>query len=145
MRLSAGYRTLLFIGIGLASATASFSQAAGQPKTAPAESTETVEGLVRDISCPMQEHKSTATEFNLECALACAKSGSPLIVLAKSGDIYIPISDQTPDLSQREKLLPFVGKYVRVSGTVFLRNGTRAIMIKDIQELKDVKLKTDAG
>jgi hypothetical protein len=39
--------------------------------------------------------------------------------------------------------MPFVGKYVRVSGTVFTRNGARAIVIKDIHELKDVKLKTD--
>jgi hypothetical protein len=141
--LSAGCRTVLFIGIALASATASFSQDTARPKTTPSESREIVEGLVRDLSCPIQEHKSIAAEFNLDCAIACAKSGSPLIILTNSGDIYIPISDQTPDVSQREKLMPFVGKYVRVSGTVFTRNGARAIVIKDIHELKDVKLKTD--
>jgi hypothetical protein len=117
----------------------------GSKAAAPSEYKTSIEGLVRDVACPIQNHKSTATDFNLECAMACAKSGSPLIVLTKSGDIYFPISDQMPDPSQREKLMPFLGKYVRVSGTVFQRNGTRAIVIKDIKELPDVRLNTNAG
>jgi hypothetical protein len=36
-----------------------------------------------------------------------------------------------------------VGKYVRASGTVFERKGTRAIVISEIKEMKDVHLKTD--
>ena len=68
-----------------------------------------------------------------------------MIILTKNGDIYFPISGDMPDASQREKLMPFLGKYVRVSGTVFERNGTRAIVIKDIKELKDVKLNPKAG
>jgi hypothetical protein len=141
----ANYRTILFIGIALSSATALFSQDTSHPKTAPSEYKASVEGLVRDVSCPIQNHKSTATDFNLECAIACAKSGSPLIILTKNGDIYFPISDEMPDPSQHEKLMPFIGMYVRVRGTVFERNGTRAIVIKDIKELKDVKLNPKAG
>jgi hypothetical protein len=143
----ANYRSILFIGIGitLSSASTSFSQDIGHRKTAPSEYKASVEGLVRDVSCPIQNHKSTAIDFNLECAIACAKSGSPLVILTKNGDIYFPISDEMPDASQREKLMPFVGKYVRVSGTVFERNGTRAIAIKDINELKNVKLNPKAG
>ena len=71
----------------------------------------------------MQNHKSTSTDFNLDCAIACAKSGSPLIILTKSGDIYFPMSDVMPDPSQRERLLPLVGKQVRITGTVYRRNG----------------------
>lgn len=56
-----------------------------------------VEGLVRDVACPIQNHESTATNFSLDCALACARSGSPLIILTKAGDIYFPISDKMPD------------------------------------------------
>jgi hypothetical protein len=134
----AKYRTTLFIGIALLSAAVSFSQDTTHPKTTPSEYKASVEGLVRDVSCPIQNHKSTSTDFNLECAMACAKNGSPLIILTKNGDIYFPISDEMPDSSQREKLMPFIGKYVRVDGTVFARNGTRAIVIKDIKELKDV-------
>jgi hypothetical protein len=47
--------------------------------------------------------------------------------------------------SQREKLLPYVGKYVRATGTAYQLKGTRAIVIKEIAELKDVKLNTKLG
>jgi hypothetical protein len=104
-----------------------------------------VQGLVRDVACPIQNHKSTATNFDLDCALACAKSGSPLIILTKADEIYFPMSDKMPDSSQREKLMPFVGKYVRASGTVYRRNGTRTIVIQTIVEMKDVKLQTNLG
>jgi hypothetical protein len=83
------------------------------------------EGVVRDVACPIQNPKSTATNFNLECAVACAKSGSPLIILTKEGNSYFPISDEMPDPDQREKLKPFVGNFVRATGTVFERNGIR--------------------
>jgi hypothetical protein len=104
-----------------------------------------IEGLVRDVACPMQNHKSNATNFNLKCAVACAKSGSPLIILTRTDEIYFPMSDVMPDPSQREKLMPFVGKFVRVTGTVYRRNGTRTIVIKEMVELKDVKLNTILG
>jgi hypothetical protein len=106
--------------------------------------TTAVEGLVRDVACPIQNHASTATDFNLQCALACARSGSPLIILTKAGDIYFPITDNMPDPGQRKRLMPFVGKYVRASGQVFERNGTRAIAITEIHELKGVRLNSKA-
>jgi hypothetical protein len=92
----------------------------------------TIEGLVRDISCPIQNEQATATRFNMECALQCAKNGSPLIILSKDGVIYIPVSDSMPDKDQRQRLMPFPGKYVKVTGQVFERAGTHAIAIKQI-------------
>ena len=103
-----------------------------------------IEGLVRDIACPMQNLNAKATEFNLQCALDCARKGSPLIIQTQSGELYIPISDSMPDSDQRGKLMPFVGKYVRASGTIYERKGTRAIVIRNIEEMKNVHLKTDA-
>jgi len=104
----------------------------------------TVEGLVRDIACPMQNKRASATEFNLDCALECAKAGSPLIILTKAGLIYTPMSDSMPDKSQRDRLMPFVGKYVKATGVVYEREGAHAIVIKEITEMKDVHLITDA-
>jgi hypothetical protein len=49
-----------------------------------------------------------------------------------------------PDQDQRQRLMPFLGKYVRVTGPVYERNGTRAIAIKTIEEMKDIHLTTDA-
>ena len=107
--------------------------------------TMTIEGLVRDVACPMQNHKSTATHFNLECARACAKAGSPLAILTRADEMYLPMTDQMPDVSQREKLVPYVGEFVRVTGVVRRRNGTRTIVIKTITEMKEVKLDTKLG
>jgi len=104
-----------------------------------------IEGLVRDVACPMQYHKVTATDFGLKCALACARAGSPLIILTRTDEIYFPISGVMPDPSQREKLMPFVGKFVRVTGIVYRRNGTRMIVIKKMNELKGIKLNTTLG
>jgi hypothetical protein len=50
-----------------------------------------------------------------------------------------------PDPDQRAKLMPYVGKYVKATGTVYTRNGTRTIVIRDIKEMKEVKLKTKAS
>ena len=111
----------------------------------PSEYKASVDGLVRDVACPIQNHTSTATDFDLDCARACARSGSPLIILTRSGDIYFPISDQMPDPDQRAKLMPYVGKYVKATGTVYTRNGTRTIVIRDIEEMKEVKLKTKSS
>lgn len=77
----------------------------------------------------MQNPAALARRFNLKCALACAKGGIP---------------DSMPDLSQREKLVPFVGKYVRVTGTVYEQGGTRAVAMTSIRELKNLHLITDA-
>ena len=100
----------------------------------------TIEGLLRDIACPIQNLDSHATALGMKCVLDCVKGGSPLAILTKDGDLYLPISDKMPDADQRQKLMPFVGKYVQASGTVFERNGTRAIVIAEIKEIKGVHL-----
>lgn len=101
-----------------------------------------IEGLVRDISCPIQNHSSTATDFNLQCALDCARAGSPLVILTKSGRMYVPMSKAMPDVSVRKRLLPFVGKFVKVTGVVYALHGTQAISIEKITEDKSQHLTT---
>src|SRR6266436_968623 len=83
----------------------------------------TIEGLVRDIACPIQNLDGNATHLSMKCALACLKAGSPIAILTKDGDLYLPISDKMPDYSQRRKLMLFVGKYVRAKVLLFLRDG----------------------
>jgi hypothetical protein len=41
--------------------------------------------------------------------------------------------------------MPFVAKYVRVKGISFERNGTHAIVITDIVEMKEVHLTLEGG
>jgi len=115
----------------------------GVKMDSPNAKTMTIEGAVRDLACPVQNPAGTATSFSLKCTLDCVKHGSPIIILTKTGLIYFPISEYMPDSDQREKMMPFVGKYVQATGTVFERNGTRAIAITQIKELKNVHVDTD--
>ena len=144
MTWSARGAAWIILAVGVSAAEPAVAQAVRKPDAHAAPSTATIEGLVRDISCAMQNLATSATKFNLQCARQCAQHGSPLIILAKDGTLFVPISGSTPDSSQRDRLLPFVGKYVRVSGTIFERAGTHAIAINKIEELKDVHLITDA-
>ena len=73
------------------------------------------------------------------------KGGSPLVILTKDDRLYFPISAKMPDTDQRQVLMPFVGKYVRASGIVFERAGTRAIVVTEIKEMKEVTVKDDEG
>ena len=111
---------------------------------APARETKaTIEGLVRDIACPIQNLEATATHLSMKCLRACANAGSPLVILTMDGELYVPISDKMPDTDQRQKLMPFMGKYVRASGAVYARKGTHAIAINNIEELKGVRLNVE--
>jgi hypothetical protein len=133
-------RLCLLAGCGIASLTAAPrpTQTTSMEGSRANRSKATIEGLVRDIACPMQNLDGNATHLSMKCALACVKAGSPLAILTNNGDLYLPISDKMPDYDQRQKLMPFVGKYVRASGIVFERNGTHAIVITEIKEMKEV-------
>ena len=103
----------------------------------------TIEGLVRDVACPIQNLDGNATHFGRKCVEDCVKGGSPLVILSKDGRLYFPISAKMPDTGQQQELMPFVGKYVRASGIVFERTGTHAIVITEIEEMKKVPLTID--
>ena len=95
-----------------------------------------VEGLVRDIACPLQNKKSTSTSYSKDCITTCMKAGSPLGILTSDGDVYVPVTQSMPDMGQNA-LKPFVGEHVKATGKVFLRNGTHAIEISEIHQLPD--------
>ena len=96
----------------------------------------TVEGLVRDIACPLQNKKSTSTNYSKDCITTCLKAGSPLGILTSDGSVYVPVTESMPDTGQNA-LKPFVGEHVKATGKVFLRNGTHAIEISEIHQLPD--------
>ena len=98
----------------------------------------TISGLVRDIACPIQHNEATSRHFGKSCLDACVKNGAELGILTDDGSIYVPISANMPDKDQRAKLLPYVGKYVNVTGELFEHRGTHAIAIKNISEDKSV-------
>jgi hypothetical protein len=94
----------------------------------------TVKGYVLDSACAFT--KGLKKPISAECATACAKAGSPLVILTDSGTIYWPIADTTPSSGQNERLLPFAGQKVTASGKVFERGGSTAIVIEKIEAQK---------
>jgi hypothetical protein len=87
---------------------------------------------------PHTEPRWKRDSFEHEVRVGLREAGSPIAILNKDGDLYMPISDKMPDYTQKQKLMPFMGKFVRVNGIVFERNGTHAIVITEIAEMKEV-------
>src|ERR1022692_2920273 len=94
----------------------------------------TVKGYVLDSACAFT--KGLKKPISAECATACAKAGSPLVILTDSGTIYWPIADTTPSSGQNDRLLPFAGQKVTASGKVFERGGSTALVIEKIEAQK---------
>ena len=94
----------------------------------------TVKGYVLDSACAFT--KGLKKPISADCATACAKAGSPLVILSDTGTIYWPIADTTPSSGQNDKLLPFAGQKVTTSGKTFARGGSTAIVIDKIDGLK---------
>ena len=97
----------------------------------------TVKGYVLDSACAFT--KGLKKPVSSECATACAKAGSPLVILTDNGTIYWPIADTTPSSGQNEKLLPFAGRRVTASGKVFQRGGSSALVIEKIEAQSNQK------
>lgn len=93
-----------------------------------------IKGWVIDSACTFT--KQLEKPISPQCAIACAKKGSPLVVLGDDGKIYYPISDQTPAAGQNAKLMPFAGKRASISGKVYERSGAHAIVIEKIEAEK---------
>jgi hypothetical protein len=94
----------------------------------------TVKGYVLDSACAFT--KDLKKPISKECAVACAKAGSALVILAEDGTIYWPIADTTPSSGQNGKLLPFAGEKVTASGKVYDRGGSKALVIAKIEAQK---------
>lgn len=97
---------------------------------APASSV-TVKGYVIDSACAFT--KDLSKPVSKECAISCAKAGSTLVILAEDGTIYWPISADTPASGQNARLLPFAADKVTVTGKVYERGGSKAIVMEKIE------------
>lgn len=104
--------------------------AAGYMAVAAAPSA-TVKGYVIDSACAFT--KDLRKPISKQCAISCANAGSPLVILADDGAIYWPIAATTPASGQNSRLLPFAADRVIVTGKVFHRGGSNAIVIDRIE------------
>lgn len=109
----------LLSGIALAAAT-------GEQKT--------ITGWVLDSACAFT--KGLDKPISRECALACARKGSPLVILQDDGAILWPVSDSMPAVGQNDRLLPYAGKRVTATGKVYSKGGSQAIVIARLEAAK---------
>jgi hypothetical protein len=92
----------------------------------------TVTGWVLDSACAIT--KGLKKPISSECAVSCAKKGSPLVILQDNGVIYWPIAESMPAEGQNERLLPFAGKRVTATGKAYKQGGSNSIVIEKIAE-----------
>ena len=96
----------------------------------------TIVGYVRDSGCVHRFHEVVKPLPN-GCVEACARGGSPLVLLTQDEHVYHPISAEMPDVDVRPKLLPFLGKLVKISGHVYTRGDSNAISVERIQTVAE--------
>jgi hypothetical protein len=111
----------------LVSAILALAAIAGSPSGKPVA----VTGYVIDSACAFT--KGLEKPISADCARACAKAGSPLVLLADDGTIYWPIADTTPSSGQNQKLLPFAGQKVNAKGKLFQRGGSSAMVVESLE------------
>lgn len=112
------FRVFLVLAVSMACAVPSFA------------ANTTVTGWVIDSACAYTKGLNRPT--SPRCAIACAKAGSPLVILADDGTIYLPIGNSMPATGQNRRLLPFAGKRVTVTGSEYTRSGSHALVIRNI-------------
>lgn len=118
------------LGIMLLAALAAVAQTEPEaPKTS-------IVGYLRDSGCVHRFHEVVKPLPN-GCVQACVRAGSPLVILTKGEKVYHPISNDIPDTDIRQKLLPFAGKLVKVTGHVYSRGGSDSISVEQIQEIPE--------
>jgi hypothetical protein len=90
----------------------------------------TIQGWVIDSSCTFTQN--LAKPISAECAVACARKGSPLVIQTPDGTIYLPIAGKMPAAGQNARLMRFAGREVTVTGVPYQRGGSHAIVIQSI-------------
>jgi len=88
----------------------------------------TIEGKVVDTGCYFGEHGDGPK--HVACATMCAKAGIPLAIVDANGKLYLPIGEEHHPANA--KLMPFIDKKVKVSGTMVEKGGMTAIAIKTV-------------
>ena len=94
-----------------------------------------VVGYLRDAGC-VYRFPEVSKPLPNGCLEACVKAGSPLAILTKDGRVYQPFSETISDTDVRQKILPYAGKLVRVTGHIYERGGSRAISVERIEAVE---------
>ena len=92
----------------------------------------TVTGTVVDTGCYIT-HDSKGPKHET-CAAACAKNGVTLAILEDSGKLYIPVA--ADHKNQNLKLMQYIEKKVRITGTALNKSGVSGLAIKTVEAIE---------
>ena len=122
--LQAGFVLLVVLGAGGAFAWQEHSHEHQGGKTAQ------ITGQVVDIACFVGHNSSGPS--HAKCAEACARAGNPLAIYDEATKtLYLPVS--MDHKNPNAKLMGFIEKKVKVSGTVMEKAGLKGIAIEKVE------------
>jgi len=90
----------------------------------------TVKGEVVDVACSTAKGAGGKGEGHANCAMVCAKKGSPVGILTADA-VYTVTGDYAAN--NNAKLLDFIAKGVIATGEVTEKDGVKSINIKSIK------------
>jgi hypothetical protein len=114
-------KILLVLGLTILAGAVAFAHDDGKPIT--------LIGQVVDTGCYI--HHDSKGADHADCAKMCAKAGVPLAILDDKGKLYLPIA--TDHKNQNLKLMPFIEKKVKITGTASDKGGLAGIAIRTIE------------
>ncbi len=108
--------------------------AQGKKGDKPAKSADketTVTGEVVDVSCYLAQGAKGADHQS--CAEACIKAGGPVGILSSSGKLYLSVMPDDHSGGPSAKLMDYIGKQVKATGSVHTKAGVNGIMITSVE------------
>lgn len=86
-----------------------------------------------DPACYMSQ--GLKGESHKACAMACHKAGQSLALLSDDGSLFFTI-EGSPGTSPDERLVPFIGSKVKVTGKVFESGGAKGMVVEKVEPVK---------
>ncbi|HEV2177646.1 MAG TPA: hypothetical protein VGW33_10670 [Terriglobia bacterium] len=126
----AAWTAVLITGLAVVTSGSFGARPAEVAQAATAGKTATIEGYVVDSACAFV--RNVQKPRGEDCALKCARAGSPLVILANDGTLYWPISSAMPAVGENPRMMKYAGQRVSATGAVYQRSGAHAIVIEKI-------------
>jgi hypothetical protein len=90
----------------------------------------TVTGEVIDSACYIKD--GSKGEGHAKCAQSCADSGIPLAILEDGTNKVVWVASKADMETPNDKLKPFAGKKVKVTGTWAERGGAKLLLLDSV-------------
>ena len=89
-----------------------------------------LKGELVDSHCFMKDKKNAGAGHR-DCAMTCAKKGTPVALVTSDGVLYIVTGDLTKD--SNAQLVPHLSHTVELSGVVSDQDGKKSIAAKSLK------------